>query len=98
VTADSLSSLLQLPTPELNSFLLSLSLSLSLILQLTVSWPVHLGIKHPSEAYDQILLVSDSAGLLICGDLFDERTGLSFRNAAGPSQRSHSWVRVPWDS
>jgi hypothetical protein len=30
--------------------------------------------------------------------LSDERTGLSFTIAAGPSQRSHSRVRVPWDS
>jgi hypothetical protein len=28
----------------------------------------------------------------------DKRTGLSFTNAAGPRQRCHSRVRVPWDS
>jgi hypothetical protein len=38
------------------------------------------------------------AGLLIWGALSDERTGLSFIIAAGPCQRSLSWVRVPWDS
>jgi hypothetical protein len=32
------------------------------------------------------------------GALSDERTGLSFTLAAGPRQRSHSRVRVPWDS
>jgi hypothetical protein len=32
------------------------------------------------------------------GALIDERTGLPFTIAAGPRQRSHSWVRVPWDS
>jgi hypothetical protein len=32
------------------------------------------------------------------GALSDERTGLSFTIAAGPHQRSHSRVRVPWDS
>jgi hypothetical protein len=32
------------------------------------------------------------------GALSDERMGLLFANAAGPCQRSHSWVRVPWDS
>jgi hypothetical protein len=32
------------------------------------------------------------------GYLSDERTGLSFTSAAGPPQRSHSRVRVPWDS
>jgi hypothetical protein len=38
------------------------------------------------------------AGLLICGALSDERTGLSFTIATGLRQRSHSRVRVPWDS
>jgi hypothetical protein len=37
------------------------------------------------------------AGLLMWGALSDERTGLSFTIAAGPSQRSHSQVRAPWD-
>jgi hypothetical protein len=32
------------------------------------------------------------------GALSDERMGLSFTIAAGARQRSHSWVRVPWDS
>jgi hypothetical protein len=32
------------------------------------------------------------------GALSDERTGLSFTIAAGPRQRSHFQVRVPWDS
>jgi hypothetical protein len=38
------------------------------------------------------------AGLLMWGALSDERTGLSFTIAAVPRQRSHSRVRVPWDS
>jgi hypothetical protein len=38
------------------------------------------------------------AGLLMWGAFFDERTGLSFTTAARPRQRSHSQVRVPWDS
>jgi hypothetical protein len=38
------------------------------------------------------------AGLLMWGALSDERTDLSFTIAAGPSQRSHSRARVPWDS
>jgi hypothetical protein len=58
-----------------------------------VSRPVYLGIKHPSGAYDQTV-----AGLLIWRALSDERTGLSFIIAAGPRQRSHSGVRVPWYS
>jgi hypothetical protein len=37
-------------------------------------------------------------GLLMWGALPDERTGLSFTIVAGPRQRSHSRVRVPWDS
>jgi hypothetical protein len=32
------------------------------------------------------------------GALSDERTGLPFTVAAGPRQRSNSWVRVPRDS
>jgi hypothetical protein len=32
------------------------------------------------------------------GALSDEKTGLSFTIAAGPSQRSHTKVRVPWNS
>jgi hypothetical protein len=38
------------------------------------------------------------AGLLMWGALSDDRAGLSFTTAAGPRQRSHSRVRVPWDS
>jgi hypothetical protein len=36
--------------------------------------------------------------LLMWCALSDERTGLSFTISAGPSQRSHVRVRVPWDS
>jgi hypothetical protein len=38
------------------------------------------------------------AGLLKCGALTGERTGLSFTIAVGTRQRSQSWVRVPQDS
>jgi hypothetical protein len=38
------------------------------------------------------------AGLLMWSALYDERMGLLFTNAAGPRQRSHFQVRVPWDS
>jgi hypothetical protein len=37
------------------------------------------------------------AGLLMWNALSDERTGLSFTIVAGPRQRSHSRVRVPWN-
>jgi hypothetical protein len=38
------------------------------------------------------------AGLLMWSALSDERTDLSFTNAADFRQRSHSRVRAPWDS
>jgi hypothetical protein len=38
------------------------------------------------------------ADLFMWGALSVERTDLSFIIAAGPHQRSHSRVRVPWDS
>jgi hypothetical protein len=38
------------------------------------------------------------AVLLFWGALSDERTGLSFTIFAGPRQRCHSRVPVPWDS
>jgi hypothetical protein len=38
------------------------------------------------------------AGLLMWGAASGERMGLSFTIAAGPRQRSHSRVRVPWFS
>jgi hypothetical protein len=38
------------------------------------------------------------ADLLLWRALSDERTGLSLKIAAGTRQRSHSRVRVPWDS
>jgi hypothetical protein len=66
------------------------------MLQPTVSRPVSLGIKHPSWVYNQICITFRQ--LLVWGALYDERTDLSFTIAAGPLQRSHSRVRVPWDS
>jgi hypothetical protein len=38
------------------------------------------------------------AGFLMWSAFSDERMGLPFTIAAGPRQRSHSRVRVPWDS
>jgi hypothetical protein len=68
------------------------------MLRPTVSRLVYLWIKHPSWAYDQSFISQTVAGLLMGGVLFDERTGLSFTIAAGPHQRSHFRVWVPWDS
>jgi hypothetical protein len=68
------------------------------MLRPTVSRPVCLGIKHPSRAYDQIFITCVTVTVLfLWGALSDERSGLSFVCAAGPFQRSLSWVRVPWD-
>jgi hypothetical protein len=47
----------------------------------------------PCFCYRQIVV-----GLLTWGVVSDERTGPSFRIAAGPRQRSHSRVLIPWDS
>jgi hypothetical protein len=47
----------------------------------------------PDFCYCQTL-----ACLLIWGAFFNKRTGLSITVVAGPRQRSHSRVRIPWDS
>jgi hypothetical protein len=63
-----------------------------------VGRPVCLGIKHPSGPYDQIFITVRQLRVCWCRVLSDEWTGLTFIIAAGPSQRSHSRVRFPWDS
>jgi hypothetical protein len=45
------------------------NLSLSLMLRPTVSWPVCLGIKHPSGAYDQIFVTVRQLRVWSCGAL-----------------------------
>jgi hypothetical protein len=54
---------------------------------------LRLGSK-PLEPHGQNFL----SPLNTCGHSPDESMGLSFTIAAGPRQRSHSRVRVPWDS
>jgi hypothetical protein len=39
-----------------------------------------------------------ATSLLMWGALSDERTGIQFTIAAGPCERNHFPVRVPWDS
>jgi hypothetical protein len=73
-------------------------MSLSLILRPTVNRSVRHGIKHPSGPYDQIFICQTVAGLSMWRILSGERTGLSITIAADPRQRSHSRVRVPWNS
>jgi hypothetical protein len=46
-----------------------LSLSLSLTLRPTVRWPVSLGIKHPTVAYDQIFITVRQLHVYCCGSL-----------------------------
>jgi hypothetical protein len=65
------------------------------MLQLTVSRPVCLGVRHPYGAHDQIFFYCQTvAVLLMCVILSDKRIGVQFRCAAGPHQHS----QFPQDS
>jgi hypothetical protein len=66
------------------------------ILRPTVSRSVCLGVKPRLGPKARFLLLSDSCDFVHVGVPLDERTGLSFINAAGPRQRSPSRIRVPW--
>jgi hypothetical protein len=68
------------------------------MLRPTVSRPVCLGFKPHRGPRPDCYCSQTCAGLLMWGALSDERTGLSFTIVAGPCQRSHFRVRVPWDS
>jgi hypothetical protein len=69
------------------------------MLRPTVTRPVFLDTKPPSGAQDQIFITSRQLRLCWWGaHLSDERTGLSFTNAASPRQHSHSRVLVIRDS
>jgi hypothetical protein len=90
---------LRLPSPELNQILdNSLKRVESYVTtdgqsaSLSLNKAPTLGLR-PDFYYCQTV-----AGLFMWGALSDERTGLSFTTAAGPRQRSHFGVRVPWNS
>jgi hypothetical protein len=71
----------------------------SLMSRPTVRRPACLGIKHPYGTYDQTFTTIRQ--LLVCwfGALFsDETMDLPLTIAAGPRQRIHSRIWVPWDS
>jgi hypothetical protein len=69
--------------PRLNMGIVCL-LSLSLMSRPKVSWPLCLGVKHPSGAYDQIVVTCVTVTVFfLWGALSDEGSGLSFVCAAG---------------
>jgi hypothetical protein len=69
-----------------------IKVKVKVMLRPTVGRPVCLSVEHQSGDHDHILIIQTAAILLMWGVLSDERTGLSFTTAAGPRQRSHSWV------
>jgi hypothetical protein len=54
----------------------------------TVSWPVCLGIEHPSALKTSFYYCLTVACLLMWGSLSDERTGLSFARVTVSSSKS----------
>jgi hypothetical protein len=73
-------------------------LSLSLMLRPTVSRPVCLGISTHLGLTTRSLLLSDCCGLVDVGRSVWREDGSVLSNCCWSSQRSHSRVRVPWDS
>jgi hypothetical protein len=76
----------------------SVKVKVKVTLRLSIGQSVSLGVEPHLGLMTRYLLLFDSYGLVLWGALSDERTGLSFVYAAGPRQRSHSRVRVPWIS
>jgi hypothetical protein len=77
----------RIESSRVESYVTTDSQSASLVWNKVPTW-----VLRPDFYYCQIV-----ASLLMWGALSDERTGLSFTTAAGPRQRSHSRVRIPWD-
>jgi hypothetical protein len=77
------------------SLSLNLSLSLSLRLQPTVSRPVWLGVNYPCEAYDQILLLSESWRLVDVGRSLWREDWSVFYNCCWPSPRQSFSGPIP---
>jgi hypothetical protein len=62
------------------------------MLRPTAGRPVHLGIRHPSEAYDQNFYYCQGVASLLMWDApSDDRTGLSFTIAAGLASSVILW-------
>jgi hypothetical protein len=59
---------------------------------------VSVGVELHRGSWPDIYYCLTVVVLFLWGALSTERTGLSFVYAAGPCQRNHSRVRVPWDS
>jgi hypothetical protein len=74
-----------------------LKVKVKVTLRLTVSQSVSLGVEPILGLMAGYLLLTDSDGLVFLGRLLWREDWPVFY-AAGPRQRSHSWVRVPWDS
>jgi hypothetical protein len=68
------------------------------MLQSTVSRPGSLVSSTHLRLTTRFLLLSDSCGFVDVGRSLWPENGSAVYIAAGPRQRSHSLVRVPWDS
>jgi hypothetical protein len=68
------------------------------ILWQTVIGPVCLGVTPPSEAQDQILILSDTCGFCDVGRSLWRGDGSDVYSCCWPRQRSYSWVWVTRDS
>jgi positive regulator of sigma E activity len=85
--------------PRLHTEVTTAQVKVKVTLRLKVSQSVNLGVEPHQGLMTRYLLLSwQLRSCFLWVVLSDERTGLSFVYAAGPCQRSLSWVRVPWYS